>query len=298
MSTAVAHSAPSTVEPPPVGPAGKRHVARDQRRAGWGTYAIVAAIMVLYLFPLAFLINTSLKSNNGFYANPNGLTHTFAWHNFVTAWNEGHFGADILNSVLYTGVSAGVGTLVSLALAFPVSRGYIKHTRIWYGLFAVVLFLPNMLISQFQLILRLGLYGDRIGYILIMTGAVGIGPLLLSGYLKSVSTELDEAAALDGVGYWRFLFTFIVPIIRPALATVFILLSIAVWNDLIIATVLLPNPSTSPMVLGLYAFQGAYSSQFALLAAATMIVVFPLLLGFLFMQRYLISDALRGALKG
>lgn len=261
------------------------------------SYVFVLVIMVMYLFPLGFLINTALKSTAGFYADPVGLTTSFNFGNFAQAWQKGHFGAYFLNSVMYTGTAAVLNTVVSLVVGFPVSRGYVRHPRLWYGLFVAMLFLPNALMTQFQLVLRLNLYDTALGYILIMASGLGVGPLLLVGYMKSIPKELDEAAALDGVGYWRFLFTFLPPLIKPVLATIFILQAIGVWNDIILATILLPDPAKSPLTLGLFAFQGTYSSQWGLLASATMIVAAPLVVAYVFLQKFLVGGV-AGSVKG
>jgi raffinose/stachyose/melibiose transport system permease protein len=261
------------------------------------SYAFVLVIMVMYLFPLGFLINTALKSTAGFYSDPVGLTTSPNFGNFAQAWQKGHFGAYFLNSVMYTGVAAILNTVVSLVVGFPVSRGYVRHRRLWYGVFVAMLFLPNALMTQFQLVLRLNLYDTALGYILIMASGLGVGPLLLVGYMKSIPKEMDEAAALDGVGYWRFLFTFLPPLIKPVLATIFILQAIGVWNDIILATILLPSPEKSPLTLGLFAFQGTYSSQWGLLAAATMIVAAPLVVAYVFLQKYLVGGV-AGSVKG
>lgn len=261
-------------------------------------YLPVTAVMLVYLFPLAFLINTALKSNSQFFANPVGVSHTLALGNFATAWHRGNFGDYMLNSVLYTGVAALLGTLISLLVGFPVGRGYVRRPRLWQAVFAGMLFLPNALITQFQLVLRLNLYDTRLGYILIMAAGIGVGPLLVSGYVKSVPVELDEAAALDGVGYLRYVLAFLPPLIKPVLSTVFILQAIGVWNDIILATILLPDQSKSPVTLGLFAFQGTYTSQWSLLAAATIIVAAPLLVAYVFLQRYLVASVVGAAVKG
>lgn len=271
---------------------------RRRRRPRLGGYALAALVLFCYLFPLAFLLNTSLKSNAEFFADPMGLVQAPDFSNFSRAWIEGNFAAYILNSILYTGAAAFIGTAISLLLGFPVSRGYLKHHRLWLALFVVMLFLPNALITQFQLLLRLGLYNTQIGYILIMAVAVGVGPILMSGYIKSIPVELDEAAAMDGVGYWRYLLTFVIPLSRPALATVFILQAITVWNEIILATILLPDRGKSPLTLGLFAFQGAYTNQWGLLAAATLIVATPLVVAYVFLQRYMVSGVIGGAVKG
>jgi raffinose/stachyose/melibiose transport system permease protein len=261
------------------------------------SYLLVAVVMIAYLFPLVYLLNTALKSTADFYADPVGIVTSPQWGNFADAWLEGNFASYILNSVLYTLCAATLGTAISLVVGFPVARGYVKRPRLWNLLFVVLLFLPNSLMTIFQLLLRIGLYNTQLGYILIVGASVGVGPILIAAYVRSIPIELDEAAAVDGAGYWRYLTTFVIPLAKPALATVFILQAIGVWNDIILATILLPDPSKSPISLGLYAFQGTYTSQWGLLAAATLIVAAPLIAAYVFLQRFLIGGVV-GSVKG
>ncbi|WP_241704628.1 carbohydrate ABC transporter permease [Leifsonia shinshuensis] len=281
--------------------AAPRETARRSRRPTAGraiNYLLAILVAILYLFPLLYLLNTALKDDAQFFANPNGLVTVPNWANFPDAWNQGNFGAYMINSVIYAGGAAVIGTVVSLLIGFPLARGYLKRPGVWNVMLVLILFLPNAIITQFQLLLRTGLYDTQIGYVLIMSVAVGIGPILLRGYAKSIPVEIDEAAALDGVGYLRYLTTFVIPMARPALVTVFILQAISVWNEIILATVLLPDPDKAPVTLGLYAFQGQYTSHWGLLAAATMIVAGPLVAAYVFLQRYLVSGVLGGAVKG
>lgn len=299
MTTTTDTATSTAVEPPPqsAGPRREAEQRRRRRRIPIGAYICAALLMVLFLFPLLYLLNTALKSQAEFVANPVGLVSDPQWGNFATAWEKGDFGAYILNSVLYTAAGSAIGTLLTLVLAFPVARGYIRGAKYWSVVFVLVLFLPNALITQFQLLLRLGLYDTQLGYILLVGVGVGVGPLLLSGFVKSIPRELDEAAAMDGVGYWRYLFTFILPLARPALVTVFILQAVWIWNEIILATVLLADPTKFPVTVGLYAFKGTYGNQWPLLAAATFIVAAPLIVGYIFIQRYLVNGVV-GAVKG
>lgn len=262
-----------------------------------GSYVLVGIVLVFYLFPLAFLINTALKSNADFTSDPVGLVMRPQFGNFVQAWNQGHFGSYILNSVLYTGTASLIGTAVSVALGFPVSRGYLRGSKWWNLLFVLVLFLPNALITQFQLLLHLHLYDTQLGYILIVSAGIGVGPLLMNGFVKSIPTDLDEAAALDGASYWRYLVSFVLPLAKPAIATIFILQAIWVWNDIILATILLPDQTKSPLTLGLFNFQGTYTNQWGLLAAATLIVATPLVAAYIVLQKFIINGIV-GSVKG
>lgn len=262
------------------------------------SYALMGLVVVIYLYPLLFLLNTALKSNAEFLVDPTGIVKNPQFGNFLAAWDKGNFAAYVVNSVLYTLVAASLGTVMSLMIAFPVSRGYVKHPKIWLGLFAGMLFLPNTLVTVFQLALRLHLYDTPLGYILIMASGVGVGPLLIAGYLNSIPREIDEAAAMDGSGYLRYLFTFLPRLMMPVLSTAFILQAIGVWNDIILATILFSSQEHWPVTLGLFAFKGTYTSEWALLSAATMIVAAPLLIIYLFLQRYLVASVVGGAVKG
>ena len=262
-----------------------------------GAYLCVALLMLLYLFPLAFLVNTSLKSPHEFSVNPMGLVQAPQWENFPQAWEMGNFGAYFLNTVIYTLCGAGMGTAIALLMGFPVARGYIRGGKLWNALFVCVMFLPNALMTQFQLLIRLGLYNTQLGYILMLGVGVGVGPLLFRGFVLSLPRELDEAAAVDGAGYWRYLTTFIIPLARPALVTVFILQAVWIWNEIILASILLSDTTKWPIATGLNSFKGLYSNNWALLSAATLIVATPLIIGYVFIQKYLVNGMV-GAVKG
>jgi len=274
--------------------------ARRYRPSGWRAvnYLLALGLVSLYLFPLLFLVNTALKEPAEFVKNPSGITQGVALHNFVDAWQAGGFGALLLNSVVYAFVCATLGTFLSLLIAFPVARGYVRWSRTIGVLFVLALFLPNVLVTQFQLILQLGLYNSRLGYMLLLTSGLGVGPLLIISYLRSLPKELDEAAAMDGCGYFRFIWTFVVPLCKPVLTTVFILQTIAIWNDIIGATIYLSSPALKTISQGLFAFQGQNgNNQWALLSAATLIVAAPLIIVYLVFQRFFISGAVDGAIK-
>jgi raffinose/stachyose/melibiose transport system permease protein len=109
---------------------------------------------------------------------------------------------------------------------------------------------------------------------------------------------LDEAAAMDGCGYVRFVWSIILPLIRPAVATVIVLHAIGVWNEIITPTIYLTNEKYYPITRGLIVFQGVYGSQWPTLAAAVLMLTVPMLILFLFLQRYIISGLTAGAVKG
>lgn len=262
-----------------------------------GSYALLLVFAVLYAGPLLMLVNTSLKTMPTFMKDATGLATEFNFQNFIDAWNKASFPKYLLNTVIYTASATTIYILTAVFVAFPIARGYVKYSGALLTLFVIALFLPPALIPQFQLILRLGLYNNPIGYIMLFI-VNPIGIVILVNYIKTVPKELDEAAALDGCGYFRFVLSIVVPLIKPAIATVVVLHAIGIWNEIIAPTIYLTNKDYYPITRGLIVFQGVYGSNWPTLAAAVLMLTFPMLILFLFLQRYIISGLTSGSVKG
>lgn len=260
-------------------------------------YTIVLLVLLVYLIPLLVLLNTTMKTQFEYLRSPVSIAESFQFSNFTDAWTKGNFSTYIGNSLFYTVVSTALSILLSVFAAFPIARGYIKYSSLIYVLFTISLFIPNPLVPQFKLMNVLGLYNTQIGYILLRTGGTGIAFLLFVGYVKSISRELDEAAAMDGCGYMRYLLTILIPLSKPVLATGTMLTAIGVWNDIIGPTIYLSDDSKQPITRGLFAFSGQYLNNWPLLACGIVIVAAPLVILYMFVQKYLVSDALAGAVK-
>lgn len=273
---------------------------KSDKRTDWGriaSYAFLVLLAIIYLGPLLMLVNTSLKTMPTFMKDATGLATEIHLQNFSEAWSKASFPKYLLNSAIYTFSATTIYILTAIFVAFPIARGYIKHSGLVLTLFVIALFLPPALIPQFQLILNLGLYNNPIGYIMLfLVNPIGI--VILVNYIKTLPKELDEAAALDGCGYFRFVWSFVIPLNQPAIATVAVLHAIGIWNEIIAPTIYLTNKDYYPITRGLIVFQGVYGSNWPTLAAAVLMLAFPMLILFLFLQRYIISGLTQGSVKG
>lgn len=261
-------------------------------------YLFICIVIFIYLFPLFYVLNTSLKSEQEFLNNPLSIAGTFHFGNYFSAWIKGSFSNYIFNSILYTGLCTSVSMLLAVFAAFPVSRRYLKRTDIIYILFLSVLFLPNGLIPLFQLILKMHLYNTRLGYMLTMISGGGVPFFFFTSYIKSIPKDFDEAVTIDGCGYFKFIFRIIIPLMKPAIASMSILYAINIWNEIIGATVFLSSTELYPITRGIFVFSGQYQNQWNELTAAMIIVALPLILVYACGQKYIIDGALAGAIKG
>lgn len=270
------------------------------KRIDWGkigSYAVLVLFAIIYLGPLLMLINTSLKTTPSFMKDPLAFATEFQFQNFVEAWNKANFPKYLLNSLIYTIAGTAIYILTAVFVAFPIARNYVKYSGWLLTMFVIALFLPPALIPQFQLMRALGLYNTQFGYIMLFI-VNPIGIVILVNYIKTVPKELDEAAALDGCGYFRFVLNIVMPLIKPAIATVIVLHAIGIWNEIIAPTIYLTNKEYYPITRGLIVFTGVYGSNWPLLAAAVLILTFPMLVLFLFLQRYIIAGLTSGSVKG
>ncbi|MEW1842185.1 carbohydrate ABC transporter permease [Nonomuraea angiospora] len=256
---------------------------------------VIAA--VLFAAPLVYMLLQSFKTFTGFLQDPTGLPDPWTLENFGEAWTQGDFGRQMLNSLVYAVIPDTVTLILGVFLAFPVSRGYFKRSNAVYAFFVFSGFLPGGLIPLFIEAQALGLYNSMPGY-LILTSLSGAGFFFFVGYIKGIPKEIDEAAALEGCGYVRFIFTIIIPQMKPALATFAIFGFVHAWNNLILPLVMLSDQQLWPVTRGLYSFFGEHTQNWPLIAAGTFIVAAPILLLFVTLQRYLVEGVAGGAAFG
>jgi len=135
------------------------------------------------------------------------------------------------------------------------------------------------------------------GYIMLfLVNPIGI--VILVNYIRTIPIELDEAAAIEGCGYFRYVLQIVLPLAAPAIATVAVLHAIGVWNELILATIYLTSADYYPITRGLIVFNGVYGNNWPVLAAAVLMIAAPMAIFFVFMQRYIIGGVTAGAVKG
>jgi raffinose/stachyose/melibiose transport system permease protein len=260
-------------------------------------YITLAVFTILYLYPLLMLLSTSLKTLPEFFRSPTALPVSPNLDNFAEAWEKASFSRLLINSLIYTAVSTTLYIISAIFVAFPIARGLVRAHKFLFTLFVIALFLPPALIPQFQLILRMGLYNNPIGYMLFfLINPIGI--IILVGYIRTLPKELDESAAMDGCGYFRFVWSVIMPLSRPAIATVIVLHAIGIWNELILPTIYLTSAEYYPVTRGLIVFEGVYGSDWPTLAAAVLMLTLPMVILFLLLQKYIVSGLTAGAVKG
>ena len=253
------------------------------------------------LVPLAYLVIVALRTQSEFAKDPLALPSKLYLDNFIEAWNQGDIGRAFINNVIITGISvAGVVVLGSFA-AYGMARWRGRGGRPMYFYFLLGLIVPFQLglPTLFKMWAQLHLVDSLPGVILIQIGAnLPLAIFLYSGLLLAVPFELEEAARIDGAGDFRTLVSVVFPLLRPVTATVVILTSITVWNDLIVSLFFLQDPENYTLSRSVIVFIGVYSSNIPVIFASATLILTPVIVVLLLLQRFFVSGLTQGALRG
>ncbi|WNR45683.1 carbohydrate ABC transporter permease [Paenibacillus roseipurpureus] len=254
---------------------------------------------LIFLLPTLIIVNIGLKSNQEFLKYPVKLVESVHWVNFSKAWKQADMSTYYTNSIIYAVGAAALTCIIAAIAAFPLARRHVQGANFILGLIALTLFLPDGIVPTLFLMKKIGFMNTTYGFILLETGlSLSLAVFILNGFIRSIPIELDEAANMDGCGYFRYVFTIVMPMMKSALATVFMLKMITVWNDFINPYMYLTDKDKRPLTSGLYMFIGEFSTDWTVMAAGIVIVALPLILVYIFMQRFIISGLSSGAVKG
>jgi raffinose/stachyose/melibiose transport system permease protein len=255
-------------------------------------------ITLLFFLPVLYIIMVSLEQPSHFLSDPLTPSAHPGLSNFSGVWSQGDLGPELINTVVYSVSAAALTTVLSLLIAFPIARRLVAASNALYASLVIGLFLPLSIIPLFIESRDLGLFDNRIGYIVLhIEPGLPLGVVLLTGFITAVPRELDEAAWSDGCGYLRYLLRVIVPLTWSGLLITFLYSMLGVWNDIIGPVVYLVNPALFPISRGLYSFFGTNESDWTLLAAGIVIASLPILALFVVTQRFFIRSAMGGAIK-
>lgn len=259
---------------------------------------IGAAIMIT---PFAYLLSTSFKPHvTLFEIPPQFIPHHPTVSNYTEAWSSNSFGHYFLNSVFVSVISTAISVLLSAMMAYAFARFDFAGQRLMFWLLLLGLMVPGMmlLIPQFLLAKQLHIINSLTGLIVFYVASnLALNTFLLRGFFEEIPWALEEAMIIDGANSWRRFTRLILPLSRPALATVSIFSFLASWDEYVWALTIINDPQKRTLPIAISLFQGQHLTDWGLVFAASAIAVAPVILVFAIFQRQLISGLSNGALK-
>lgn len=274
------------------------------RRAGALRRALSSCACVLigitYLIPLLWVVSLSLRSESD--ATSLGIVpSTFRPSNYPDAFKHFGMGSLFANSALVTAGTVALALAMSVLAAYGFARWRSRITESMFLLILLGLMVPpaTMVVPFFLAMLNMGLYNSLLAVILGEAAfALPLGILILRGYIDRIPHELTDAARVDGAGPLRSFVHVVLPLLKAPIVTVALFIAMFTWNDFLLPLVLLPDPSHSTITVGLAQSVGQFGQlQLALISAASVMALLPILAIFIAARRYYVQGLNAGALK-
>ena len=269
--------------------------------AGALKYLSLVLISVAMLLPLVAILLTSLKTPQEL-SGGGALSMPRDWLNFgnyATAFSSGRMLTAFANTAVILVVSI-VGTVVIGSMtAYAIDRFEFRHKRLVLALFLIATLVPSVTtqVATFQVVDSLGIYDTRWAPIALYTGTDIVSIYIFLQFIRGIPVSLDESARIDGASSFRIYRAIILPLLKPAIATVVIIKGIAVYNDFYIPFLYMPSEDLNVISTSLFRFKGPLGSHWEYVSAGAVLVIAPTLLIFLFLQRYIYNGFTAGATK-
>jgi ABC-type glycerol-3-phosphate transport system permease component len=266
-----------------------------------GKYLSLVAAAGVALIPLVVVLFASFKTSAE-YATTSPLTPPENWFNFtnfVTAFESGKMLLGFANTTFILLISVTGTVLIGTMAAYALDRFDFRFKKLVFGAFLIATLVPGVTtqVATFQVVNELGLFNSHWAAIALFLGTDIISIYIFVQFMQSIPKSLDEAAMLDGASRFTIYWRIILPLLKPAIATVVIIRGIAIYNEFYIPFLYMPSAQLGVISTSLFRFKGPFGSQWEIIGAGAMIVIIPTLILFIILQRYIYNGVTAGATK-
>ena len=265
-------------------------------------YALLITIALIVLLPLIWMLSTSFKPKSQWFAREvEWIPRTFTWDNYTRIFGNRTtpIGNWFLNSIILGVITTVLTLIVDALAAYAYARLEFRGKNVLFALLLATLFLPGVmfLVPNFITVFRLGMLNTFPGVFLPALASV-FGVFFLRQFFETIPKELEEAAQIDGANTFQTFWQVVLPLARPALATLGVITFLASWNDFLWPLLILKDRALQTLPPGLRTLQGAYTSEYGQMMAGAAIAAIPVLVLYVAMQRYIVESVATSGLKG
>jgi raffinose/stachyose/melibiose transport system permease protein len=262
-------------------------------------YIFLAAWALMVVIPFLMIFINSFKGMREAARFGLNISASSTLDNYKTVLSKPFFTRGMMNSLIITSSSVLLVNIVSSMSAFVIQRRAGKFSKFVYFLYFAGLVVPTSIIPTIRLMMQTHIHNTYIGIILFHTAtSIPFSVFLLTGFMKSIPRELDEAALIEGCTYTRLFTQIIVPLLITPLITVTIVNTTGIWNDFNAPFYLISQSSKWPIVIGIFNFVTQYYTNWGLVFAFMIMVIVPVLVFYVCLQKYIIGGLTAGSLKG
>ena len=257
----------------------------------------IACVMAI---PFYYIVVNTLKTQEETTSSPLGLPTSLNLSNYTNVFENLPIVHSFLNTVYVTATSITLMLAIGSMAAFGVINGKGKFATIVGVVLVIAFLIPGQatLVPLYHMLSGVGLVDSLNGLIVMYACGAIFSYFLILGYMRTVPTELFEAARIDGAGAFRIYRSLVLPLIRPILVTVGVFQTMWVWNDFITPNVFISSPEKQTLVLQVYSSVGQFTTDWPAFMTLSIIVLIPMVIFFIFMQRHIVSGLMSGSVKG
>jgi multiple sugar transport system permease protein/raffinose/stachyose/melibiose transport system permease protein len=264
-------------------------------------HALLLAVGASCVYPLLWMVASSFRTQSSVFSELSLIPREFHWENYYLAFREGDFGRYLLNSIFYTAsVVLGIVVISSLA-AYAFSRLRFPGRNIIFAVFmaAMMIPIPGSFVVLYVLLNKLHLRNTPLGYILCMINVgLSMSIFLLKTFFDKMPRDLEDAARIDGCSKLGIWWHVALPFAKPALAVVVVFNALNVWNEYVLALVIFDSKNLMPLQRALMVFRGEFLTNYPLLMAGLTITALPIIIVYLFMQKYIVKGVTSESIFG
>ncbi|WP_411860568.1 carbohydrate ABC transporter permease [Paenibacillus sp. UASWS1643] len=275
-------------------------MAGQSRIFNWIKFSALIVVMILFVFPFVLLIVNSFKANQSITSDPLGLPSSFQFDNYVNAFDKMGYVSAFSNSLLIT----IAGVLLIALFAAMTAHYFVRHkskvNQYLFFLMVAAMIIPfqAIMIPLVKIYGSLSLLDNKWSLIYMYIGfGSPLAVFIYHGFIKSIPLELEEAALMDGCGRVQTFFRIVLPVLLPTTVTISVLNVLWIWNDFLLPSLVLTSSEQRTLPLSTFYFYGTYTVDYGPLMAGLVLTLLPVLIVYLFAQKYIIQGVMQGAIK-
>lgn len=270
-------------------------------RSKIAAFIIVWVIAAAALYPFFLIIMVSLKTLPDFKMRPLGWPGSLNFRGYITVFQRAAIPTAFKNSITITGLSMVVQVFFGSLAAYALTKMQFKRARFFSTAFLAPMIFPitTVILPLYMLFKQLHLLNNLAGLVIIY-GATGL-PLaifIFTSFMSTIPYQISEAAIIDGARHFIIYSKLILPLIKPSIATTIVVSSLGIWNDFFLPLLFITNRGLQTLPLKLFVFRGEYASHWPNMCALMVFMLLPIVIVYIFLQKYIISGVIAGSVKG
>ncbi len=257
-------------------------------------------LALFYLTPFILVLYNSVKPTKEFLENPIALPKVFNLNNFYEAFDKMNFLSGFMNTLIITSLSVILIVIFSSMTAYGLVRRKTKLSNVLFIMFVAAMIIPfqAIMIPLVKIYGSLGLLNNMFTLIYMYIGfGAPMAIFIFHGFIKTIPLEIEEAAMIDGCSKLRTFYQIVFPLLKPIIMSLVILDVLWIWNDFLLPSLVLIKPAQRTLPLSTFYFFGTYTVNYGLLMAGLLMTILPVLVIYVFLQKYIIEGVMQGSIK-